>query len=143
MVISVFKLFPSYLQVVVVDGTFLTGEYKGTLLGAVTQDANMKLYPLAIGIVDSENNASWEWFFQQLSKVIPPTDDLVFVSDRHSSIAKAIKKIYPNATHCVCMWHLKQNIQSTFKKRHLADMFQQAAETYTVGDFAHQFDRIK
>ncbi|XP_075082773.1 uncharacterized protein LOC142166901 [Nicotiana tabacum] len=49
--------------VVVVDGTFLKSTYKGTLLIASTQDPTGSILPLAYAIVDSENNASWEWFF--------------------------------------------------------------------------------
>ena len=105
------------------------------MLGAVAQDANRQIYPLAFGIVDSENNSSWEWFLYRLLKVVPPSNDLVFVSDRHASIARAISLVYPTATHCICMWHLKQNIKATFKKKHLGKMFKKAAESYTIQEF--------
>ncbi|KAH0773554.1 hypothetical protein KY290_010691 [Solanum tuberosum] len=44
--------------IVVVDGTFLKGAYKGTLLTANTLDAAGSILPLAYAIVDSENDAS-------------------------------------------------------------------------------------
>lgn len=40
-------------------GTFLKGRYKGTLLGAVGKDANQGLFPVAIGVVDSETDENW------------------------------------------------------------------------------------
>ena len=42
-------------KVIDIDGTFLKGPYKGVLLVATTQDGNNKCYPIAWGIVDSEN----------------------------------------------------------------------------------------
>ncbi|CAA7041885.1 unnamed protein product [Microthlaspi erraticum] len=57
-------------QVIVVDGTFLKNKYRGTLLVATALDGNSNLYPLAFGVVDSENDNSWEWFLRQLHVVI-------------------------------------------------------------------------
>ncbi|KAL2533778.1 MuDR family transposase [Abeliophyllum distichum] len=46
--------------IVVVDATFLTGHYGGTLFMACTQDANYNIFVLALGIGDAENNNAWE-----------------------------------------------------------------------------------
>ena len=48
--------------VISVDGTFLTGQFKGTLLVAIAHDANDRLLPLAFALVTAENNDNWEWF---------------------------------------------------------------------------------
>jgi hypothetical protein len=40
-----------------IDGTFLIGKYQGTLLIAISCDAN-KLVPLALALVEKENNDS-------------------------------------------------------------------------------------
>ena len=50
-------------HVVAVDGTFLKAKYFGTLFIVACKDGNNQIYPLAFGIGDSENDASWEWFF--------------------------------------------------------------------------------
>ncbi|XP_024016119.1 uncharacterized protein LOC112089283 [Eutrema salsugineum] len=75
-------------RVIVVDDIFLKGKFKGTLLAASAQDKDYSLYPLAFGIVDSENEYVWTWFFRGLKTVIPDASDLVFVSDRAHVIAK-------------------------------------------------------
>ena len=48
------------------DGCHLKGPYKGILLFAIGVDANLQFYPLAYGIVESENNETWKWFIEQL-----------------------------------------------------------------------------
>ncbi|KAH0716745.1 hypothetical protein KY290_013012 [Solanum tuberosum] len=48
----------------VVDGVALRGVYGGTMLTASTMDPRGHVLPLAYAIVNSENDASWTWFFK-------------------------------------------------------------------------------
>lgn len=80
-------------KVIVVDRTHLKDKYAGCLLTASAQDGNYQILPLAFAIVDSENDSSWEWFFQQLSVFVGRDEEVVFVSDRHTSISKGISKV--------------------------------------------------
>ena len=41
-----------------IDGTFLYGKYKGTLLIASTWNGDNRLFPLAFAIVEKETNDS-------------------------------------------------------------------------------------
>uniref|UniRef100_K4A195 SWIM-type domain-containing protein n=1 Tax=Setaria italica TaxID=4555 RepID=K4A195_SETIT len=47
-----------------IDGMFLIGKYRGTLLIAISCDANNMLVPLAFALVERENNDSWGWFLR-------------------------------------------------------------------------------
>ncbi|CAN1345696.1 hypothetical protein LINPERPRIM_LOCUS40482 [Linum perenne] len=58
------------LPVIQVDGTFLKGKYKGTLLVATAIDGNRQIMPLAFTIVESENTRSWSWFIQCLQMYV-------------------------------------------------------------------------
>jgi hypothetical protein len=49
--------------VISVDGTFLTGKYRGVLLIATGVDGEDRLAPLAFALAESENIDSWSWFF--------------------------------------------------------------------------------
>ena len=81
----------SIRHVVAVDETFLKAKYLGTLFITGCKDGNNQTYPLAFGIGDSENDASWEWFFlQKLHDAIGHIDDLFVISDRYGSIEKAV-----------------------------------------------------
>ncbi|XP_047270431.1 uncharacterized protein LOC124899566 [Capsicum annuum] len=51
--------------VVVLDGSHMSGPYKGTFVSASTLDGAGHILPLAYGVVDSENDSSWMWFFQK------------------------------------------------------------------------------
>ena len=69
--------------VIVVDGTFLKSTYGGTLLTASAQNANRKIHPIAFAIVDSENDASWEWFMIKLKETCGEREGQCIISDKH------------------------------------------------------------
>ncbi|KAG7584960.1 Zinc finger PMZ-type [Arabidopsis thaliana x Arabidopsis arenosa] len=121
-------------KVVVIDGTQLKGRYKGCLVAASGQDGNMQIYPLAFGVVDNENEASWAWFFKKLKEIVPDEEELVFVSDRHAAIISGLKSVYPLAHHAACSVHLYRNVKHNFKCAGLAGMVSNAARSFTVGD---------
>lgn len=51
--------------------------------------------------------------------------------------------MYPSAGHCVCVLHLKRNIRSNFRGRHLSYLVAKAARTYRLNDFYVVFNEIK
>ncbi|XP_062085523.1 uncharacterized protein LOC133791620 [Humulus lupulus] len=125
------------ILVIVVDGTFLKAAFGGTLLTALTQDANRNIFPLAFAITDSENNNSWEWFFRKIKQCYGEREELCIVSDRHESIENAIKNVYTNVTHGVCSYHLFCNIKTKFRTDAEATniAFHAAAKAYNMEDF--------
>ncbi|XP_059315454.1 uncharacterized protein LOC132066083 [Lycium ferocissimum] len=75
------KGFECCRPIVVVDGSHLKTTYNGNIL------------PLAYGVIDSENDKSWTWFFEQFKQAYGNRDNMCVVSDRHESIIKAIEKV--------------------------------------------------
>ena len=135
--------FPYMRKVVVVDGTFLQGKYKGTLLIATSQDGNFQIFPIAFAVVDTENDESWTWFFRQLSRMIPDDEGLALISDRHQSIGKAIAVVYPLASRGICTYHLYKNILLRYKGRDLFGLVKKAANSFRLTDFQATFETIK
>ncbi|XP_010456890.1 PREDICTED: uncharacterized protein LOC104738409 [Camelina sativa] len=129
-------------KVIVVDGTFLKNKYKGVMLVATAVDGNSNLYPIAFGIADSENDSSWEWFFEQIKVVIRDDKDLSFISDRHVSISKSLEKIYLLSTHGICIHHLIGNVITYHKGRGVADLVSRASKAYRVAEFEKHFGEI-
>ena len=121
--------------VISVDVTFFKNKYKGTLLLAAASDGNNHIFPLGFGIVDSENDFSWLWFFEHLRSAIGDREDLVIISDRNPSIPKAILKVYPQAQHGICMQHLYNNLSSRFKHVAIEPLFKRCAKAYTMAEY--------
>ncbi|XP_024004810.1 uncharacterized protein LOC112081965 [Eutrema salsugineum] len=106
-------------RVIVVDGCHLTGKYEGTLLVATAQDGNFQIFPLAFGIVDGEDDASWEWLFSKLRECVSDGYPLVIVYDRHISTKKACETIFPWAKRGICYYHVQHNIVTKFRGKQL------------------------
>lgn len=131
-------------RVVIIDATTIKAKFRGCLLTASFQDGNFQIMPLGFGVVDRENDAAWSWFFTQMLKIIPDSEDLVFVSDRHTAIYSALRTVYPLAQHGACAVHLYRNVKSRFRRhKGLAHLVSKAACAYTVGEFRRHFDEIE
>ena len=65
---------------------------------------------------------------------------MCIISDRHDSIAKAAKEIYPDAGHYYCIYHLEANLKKRVCRNHdmLHKLLFKAAKSYTK----HEFNRI-
>ncbi|XP_024015028.1 uncharacterized protein LOC112088890 [Eutrema salsugineum] len=130
--------FRAMRKVIVVDATFLKSVYGGMLVFATAQDPNHHHYPIAMGVIDIEKDASWKWFFETLKTVIPDDKELVFMSDRHKSIIGAVKEVYPQSQHGYCIWHLSQNVRGKAGigcKDLCAVKFRECAHKYTESEF--------
>ncbi|XP_019264169.1 PREDICTED: uncharacterized protein LOC109241816 [Nicotiana attenuata] len=124
---------------VVVDGTFLKSAYRGIMLTASIMDA------AAYAVVDSENDASWKWFFEQFKQAYGERPSMCVVSDRNESIMKATSIVYPGMPHYSCMWHIWTNIRSKFKKGRLQlhELYFATAGAYTLDEFNERMSKIK
>ncbi|XP_013626696.1 PREDICTED: uncharacterized protein LOC106332748 [Brassica oleracea var. oleracea] len=129
-------------KVIVLDGTFLKSKIKGVLLVATALDGNSSLYPLAFRVVDSENDRSWDWFMRQLKVVIADDQSLAFVSDRNTSLAKAIANVYPQSHHEICIHNLLNNVVTYYHGKGLVGLVANASKAYRVVDFQKIFTNI-
>ncbi|XP_016476708.2 uncharacterized protein LOC107798249 [Nicotiana tabacum] len=130
-------------KVIAVDGTFLTGKYRGVLLSSVAQDSENHIFPVAFCVVDKECNAAYEYFFEQLSSIHPDSVELCIISDRHISIENGISKFYPQAHHGFCMRHLAENLRKNFHCGYLLHHYYSASKAYRIDEFNDHFQQIK
>ncbi|XP_019238435.1 PREDICTED: uncharacterized protein LOC109218521 [Nicotiana attenuata] len=131
--------------VVVVDGTFLKSAYRGIMLTASTMDAAGTILPLSYAVVDSENDTSWKWFFEQFKLAYGERPNMCVVSDQNESILKATSIVYPGMPYYSCMWHIWTNIWAKFKKGHLklSELYFATTRSYTLDEFNERMSKIE
>nr|XP_051221541.1 uncharacterized protein LOC127339766 [Lolium perenne] len=135
-----FWAFPQAIQafqhcrpVLSIDGTFLTGKYKGTLLLAIAADANNQLLPIAYALVESENKDSWFWFLCCLKiSVVGNRPNVCIISDRNTGLLSVLEFMkvaqdpdwgWPDLETRWCMRHLAANFYSKFKNKDWFKLF--------------------
>ena len=105
------------------DAAHLKSEWKGILYVASVKTAGDKLYPVAIGITqENENESGWSWFLELVRSSI---ECLVmdyphgrsrfkyfsFVSDRQKGLMQALAKTFPDNHTWYCSVHIARNVE--------------------------------
>ncbi|XP_070010449.1 uncharacterized protein [Nicotiana sylvestris] len=100
---------------------------------------------LAYGVIDSENDASWSWFFEKFKEAYGERENMCIVSDRNESIIKSISRVYPVVPHFACIWHLWNNVYKKFKKSHskLREIYFSMVKAYTQTEFDSLMEMVE
>jgi hypothetical protein len=125
--------------VILVDGTFLTGKYRGTLMMAVAVDPEQQLVPLGYALAESENDDSWSWFMRLLRiNVLGPTRQVCMISDRHHGLIKCASDHldgYPPLVHRWCIRHFAANLWRRQKNKEVIGQLKLLASVHTEDKF--------
>ncbi|XP_070056834.1 uncharacterized protein [Nicotiana tomentosiformis] len=108
-------------------------------------DAAGSILTLAYAVVDSENDTSWRWFFEQFKHAYGENPNMCVVSDRNESILKETSTFYTGMPHYACMWHIWTNVRSKFKKGHLklSELYFATERSYTLDEFNERMSKIE
>ncbi|XP_019238246.1 PREDICTED: uncharacterized protein LOC109218340 [Nicotiana attenuata] len=139
------KGFDHCRPIVVVDGSHLKSYYTRTFISASTLDGACHILPLAYGVIDSENDAAWTWFFKQFKIAYGDRENMCIVSDRNESIIKSVSRVYLDVPYFACMWHLWNNVYKKFKKSHakLSEIYSSMAKAYTQAEFDSLMEKVE
>ena len=140
------RAFQHCRPVISIDGTFLTGQFKGTLLVAIGSDANNRLLPLAFALVEAETNDNWEWFLRILrTKILPSEREICVISDRHQGILNAVDIVIPGHAplhHRWCMRHFCANFYRACGSKELTDDLEDCCQAFSYKRFARLYNAL-
>ncbi|KAL0206945.1 hypothetical protein P9112_012656 [Eukaryota sp. TZLM1-RC] len=102
--------------VIELDGCFIKNQYLGTILVAATIDANGQTFPLAFGVVDTENTATWSWVLDHLRNIFVISCTSI-ISDRQKGLINAVEAVLPGCPHAFCVKHLADNATGKGSKK--------------------------
>ena len=102
-------------QVIGLEDCHVKASYGGVLLVMTLLDGNGNVFIAALGIAESENSSSWEWFLAQVKTAFNIEDDhgLVFLSDREKGIDGGVRHVFPRANHSLCVYHIEKKPEET------------------------------
>ncbi|GMJ05648.1 MUSTANG 3 [Hibiscus trionum] len=135
------------LPIVGLGGIQLKNKYLGTLLSATSFDADGGLFPLAFGVVDTENDDNWIWFLSELHKALAMNSkkmpQLTFLSGGQIGALDVVRIKFPNSFHALCMRHLSESICREFKNSRLVHLLWKAAYATTTSAFKEKMAEIE
>ncbi|GBG74759.1 hypothetical protein CBR_g19272 [Chara braunii] len=120
----------------------LTGRTPRTLLTATGYDAMGRLYPVAFGVVSTEDKSHWTWFLTMLSNALRTVERmhprLAFISDRQPGILAAVEHVFGDVFHASCMRHILNSIKGVYDIPGLGGLMWRAARVPKQ----HTFDGV-
>ena len=115
-----------------VDATTLNGRYRGQLVSACVVDACNWIFPVAYGVLETENIESWTWFFQNLKDLIGHPEGLVIHTDACKGLESAVEDVFPGVEHRECMRHLAANFSKKFRGKFFDENLWPCSLTYSL-----------
>ncbi|KAF6142697.1 hypothetical protein GIB67_015183 [Kingdonia uniflora] len=136
------KTYKLLKPVVMIDGTFLKGRYRGTLLTAIAIDPSNHIFPLAFSIIDSETTESWTYFLKMFGSNFHDYDTrFVVISDKNPEIINTLPKVFLFVIHTFCTFRMPNNIKTTLEGTRIT--FRMATEALTSFDFYKHMNAIR
>ncbi|KAF6154046.1 hypothetical protein GIB67_018968, partial [Kingdonia uniflora] len=128
------KTYKQLRPVAVIDKTFLTGRYRGTLLTAIAIDPSNYIFLLAFSITHSGTTESWTYFLKMFRSNFHGYDTrFVVISDRNPGIINVVLEVFPFVIHTFCAFYIFNNIKITLESTRIA--FRMAIEALRSIDF--------
>ena len=124
-----------------IDSSFLTGKWNGQLAACNALDGHNWMFPIAIGMFQSETEASWTWFMMQLKRCIGPVSPLAIHTDACKGLENAVKNVFPHAEQRECFGHMWMNLIKKFRGDEFGRMWP-AARSYTKQTHSCHLGRI-
>nr|AAP50964.1 putative mutator-like transposase [Oryza sativa Japonica Group]ABF99047.1 retrotransposon protein, putative, Ty3-gypsy subclass [Oryza sativa Japonica Group] len=141
--------------VLCIDGTFMTGKYRGQILTAIGCDGNNQVLPMAFAFVESENTESWYWFLERVHiVVVRMRPNVCLIHDRHAGMLRAIDYLqngwdekglpakWPDVRSRWCMRHMGANFYKQFKNKHLMELFKRLCAQNQEKKFNELWDKL-
>ena len=124
-----------------IDSSFLTGKWNGQLAACNALDGHNWMFPVAIGMFQSESTASWTWFMMQLKRCIGPVTPLAIHTDACKGLENAVENVFPHAERRECFGHMWMNVI----KSHTGEVFGRlwpAARSYSKKTHDYHLGKI-
>lgn len=111
------------------DAAHLKSIWRGTLYVASVKSACNEIYPVAVAIMEqNENLEGWRWFLANLKRALPtlilphPRKEVTkkyftFMSDRQKGLLEALAQVFPENHSCYCAVHIARNVQTKYGKK--------------------------
>ena len=125
----------------------MLGKYIGTLLVAISCDADNAFVPLASALVEREKKDSWGRFMRLVGlHVIGPHRDVCVISDRHHGILSAVQEQIPGYAplhHRWCTRHLAENLLRKDGTKDNIPLFEEVCRMLEVSFFQEKLEQLK
>jgi len=102
------------------------------------------LYPICFAIVETESEATWNFFLENLLEGIPAINcpSILVISDREKGLGNAVATFVPEASHSFCSWHISRNIRPPISKEN-GKLLSKMSQSLRLSTFRRLFEILE
>jgi len=115
--------YEAFGDVVVFDSTYKTNRYNLPLVPFVGVNHHRSTVIFGCGIISHENIESYVWLLSTFSEAMIQKHPISVITDGDLAMQRAIRLVWPNSSHRLCIWHIEQNIVRNLKDDVVKDEF--------------------
>ncbi|XP_061999190.1 protein FAR1-RELATED SEQUENCE 5-like [Rosa rugosa] len=112
------------------DTTYRTNQYGRPFAPFVGVNHHKQTTLFSAALLYDETTKSFRWLFETFLSAMSGKQPITILTDQSVAMARAIKDVFPQATHRLCVWHLYQNAA-----KNLSHVFHGSSEF--VDDFSN------
>lgn len=111
------KLARRYNTVVIFDSTYKTNKFKMPLFQMVGVTSLSTTFHVAFAFIEDETQSSFDWCLAHLKQLYDAgMCPSVIVTDRDLALLNSVDKVFPEAQHMLCTWHIEKQVLANTKK---------------------------
>ncbi|XP_015939633.1 protein FAR1-RELATED SEQUENCE 5-like [Arachis duranensis] len=110
-------------DVVAFDSTYKKNKYNRPLVIFSGSNNHKQTTIFGFGLVLNETITLYTWMLENLLEVMCNKPPSIVVTDGDDAMITAVKKVFPEATHRLCAWHLQKNVTSNGSEQMFREIF--------------------
>ncbi|KAJ1418138.1 Zinc finger, PMZ-type [Sesbania bispinosa] len=127
-------------EVLAFDATYGKNKYLMPLVVFSGVNSHNRSTIFAAAIIANETEETYVWLLEQFSKCIKGKLPSAVITDGDVAMKNAIERVFPNAYHRLCAWHLMRNATSNIKNANFTKGFKDCMLSYyDVGTFRNKW----
>jgi len=95
-------------DVVTFDTTYLTNKYEMSFAPFVGVNHHGQSILFGAALISSEDTTTFVWLFEAWLKCMKGRAPMAIITDQDRAMKNAINKVFPNARHRFCLWHIEK-----------------------------------
>ena len=109
------QMLGAWYYVILIDSTYNTNKYRKPVIQLIGVTPVQKNFTIGFALVENEKAETYIWLLNQLRSLLGERKPTAFVTDKERGLAVALRSVFPETPHLLCVWHMKRNIAAKIK----------------------------
>nr|UYU25453.1 hypothetical protein [Cyamopsis tetragonoloba] len=133
----------AFSDVLAFDATYGKNKYSLPLVVYSGVNHHNQSVIFASALIANETEETYIWLLEQFLVVMKGKQPLLVITNGDNAMKNAISKVFLDAYHRLCSWHLSRNANTNIKNRSFVMEFEQLMYgEYNIGEFGRKWTEL-